>query len=113
MYDTAFRAFDTADYDEALKALDAIDARQPGLAESLNLRGVIYMRQRKFEKAEGGKGYHRIERGYGSFARAFTLPETLDAEKVKADYNAGVLTVTLGKKEVAKSRTVKVEVNGK
>src|SRR5678815_2439790 len=52
MYDTAFRAFDTADYDEALKALDAIDARQPGLAESLNLRGVIYMRQRKFEKAE-------------------------------------------------------------
>jgi Flp pilus assembly protein TadD len=52
MYDTAFRAFDTADYDEALRALDAIDARQPGLAESLNLRGVIYMRQRKFEKAE-------------------------------------------------------------
>jgi Flp pilus assembly protein TadD len=52
MYDTAFRAFDTADYAEALNALDAIDARQPDLAESLNLRGVIYMRQRKFEKAE-------------------------------------------------------------
>ncbi|HEX4666550.1 MAG TPA: tetratricopeptide repeat protein [Chthoniobacterales bacterium] len=52
MYDTAFRAFDAADYDEALKALDAIDARQPDLAESLNLRGVIYMRQRKYEKAE-------------------------------------------------------------
>ncbi len=75
---------------------------------TLTLKG-----ERKFEKAEEGKGYHRIERGYGSFARAFTLPETLDAEKVKADYHAGVLTVTLAKKEIAKPRTVKVEVNGK
>jgi HSP20 family protein len=66
--------------------------------------------ERKFEKAENGKGYHRIERGYGSFARAFTLPETVDAEKVNASYNAGVLTVTFPKKELAKPRTVKVEV---
>lgn len=52
MYDKAFRAFDTAKYDEALKALDAIDARQPDLAESHNLRGVVYMRQEKYDKAE-------------------------------------------------------------
>ena len=41
-----------ARYDDALKALDAIDARQPDLAESLNLRGVVYMRQGKYDKAE-------------------------------------------------------------
>jgi tetratricopeptide (TPR) repeat protein len=51
-YDKAFTAFDDARYDDALKALDAIDARQPDLAESLNLRGVVYMRQGKYDKAE-------------------------------------------------------------
>ncbi|CAN5600107.1 hypothetical protein BH20VER3_BH20VER3_18220 [soil metagenome] len=52
MYDKAFKAFDGGRYDDALKALDTIDARQPDLAESLNLRGVVYMRQGKYDKAE-------------------------------------------------------------
>ncbi|MGI9114273.1 MAG: tetratricopeptide repeat protein [Chthoniobacterales bacterium] len=52
MYDRAFRAFDAANYDQALKELDAIDARKPDLAASQNLRGVIYMRQGIFDKAE-------------------------------------------------------------
>ena len=52
MYDKAFRAYDSANYDKALAALDAIDARQPDLAESLNLRGVVYMRQGKYDRAE-------------------------------------------------------------
>lgn len=52
MYDKAFKAFDRAKYDEALKQLDAIDKVQPDLAESLNLRGVVYMRQAKYPPAE-------------------------------------------------------------
>ena len=52
MYNKAFKAFDSARYEEALTALDAIDAKQPNLAESLNLRGVVYMRQGKYDKAE-------------------------------------------------------------
>ena len=52
MYDKAFRAFDSNNFPEALKNLDAIDARQPDLAESQNLRGVIYMRQGIYDKAE-------------------------------------------------------------
>jgi tetratricopeptide (TPR) repeat protein len=52
MYDKAFRAFDANNFPEALKQLDAIDARQPDLAESQNLRGVIMMRQGIYEKAE-------------------------------------------------------------
>ncbi len=53
MYDRAFRAFDTNNFPEALKELDAIDARQPDLAESQNLRGVILMREGIYDKAEG------------------------------------------------------------
>ncbi|MEP6602381.1 MAG: tetratricopeptide repeat protein [Spartobacteria bacterium] len=53
MYDKAFREFDTNNFVEALKSLDAIDARQPDLAESQNLRGVILMREGIYDKAEG------------------------------------------------------------
>jgi HSP20 family protein len=66
---------------------------------------------RKFEHADKQKGFHRIERGYGNFVRYFSLPETLDTEKVAARYNNGVLTITLPKKEVAKPRTIQVQVN--
>src|SRR6195952_2906434 len=52
MYDKAFREFNTANYAQALKELDAIDARQPDLAESQNLRGVILMREGIYDKAE-------------------------------------------------------------
>jgi len=52
MYDRAYRAFDSANYVQALKELDAIDARKPDLAASQNLRGVIYMRQGIYDKAE-------------------------------------------------------------
>ncbi len=69
--------------------------------------------ERKFEKVEGkGTGYHRIERSYGQFQRYFSLPDTVDPDKVKASYHNGVLTVTLPKKEVAKPRTIKIGVNG-
>ena len=67
--------------------------------------------ERRFEKDETGKGgYHRIERSYGAFARYFTLPDTVDAESVQAEFKNGVLTVTLPKKEAAKPRTIKVAV---
>ena len=67
--------------------------------------------ERKFEEQTNGKGYHRIERSYGSFVRAFSLPDTVEPEKVKADYKAGVLTVTLPKKEVAKPKSIKIDIN--
>ncbi len=72
---------------------------------TLTLKG-----QRKFEGESKERGYHRIERSYGSFARSFTLPETVDPEGVKAEYKAGVLTITLPKKELAKPRSIQVEV---
>jgi len=73
---------------------------------TLTLKG-----KREFEKKDSEKGYHRIERHYGSFMRAFSLPETVDPEKITADYKNGVLKVAVAKKEVAKPRTVKVNVS--
>ena len=66
--------------------------------------------ERKFEREESVKGYHRIERNYGSFVRSFSLPNTFDTEHVGAEFKNGVLSVTLPKKEAAKPRQVKVEV---
>ena len=74
---------------------------------TLTLRG-----ERKFGQEKNEGGWHRLERGYGSFERVFTLPDTVDADAVKADYKNGVLTITLPKKEVAKPRQIKVSVNG-
>lgn len=73
---------------------------------TLTLKG-----ERKFEDQKNGKGFHRIERSYGTFTRAFSLPETVDGEKVKADYKSGVLTITLPKKEIAKPKTINVEIS--
>jgi HSP20 family protein len=67
--------------------------------------------ERKFSTEKTEKGYHRVERGYGAFSRFFALPDTVDGEKVSAAYKDGVLTVTLPKKDVAKPRSIKVEVN--
>lgn len=75
--------------------------------------GVLSLKgERKFEHKEEKAGYHRLERGYGSFARNFVIPDTVDAEKVNAAFKDGVLTVTLPKKEVAKPRAVKVNIAG-
>ena len=65
---------------------------------------------RDFTAVETGGGFHRQERSYGTFHRAFILPETVDIEKVGASYDNGVLKVALPKKELAKPRTIKVAV---
>jgi HSP20 family protein len=54
--------------------------------------------------------YHHIERRYGSFSRSFSLPQTVDSNKVSAEYKNGVLTVRLPLREEAKPRSIKVDV---
>lgn len=66
--------------------------------------------ERKYEKEEKGKKYHRVERAYGSFMRSFTLPEDADGTKVTADYKDGLLNVRLPKSEKAKPKTIEVKV---
>jgi HSP20 family protein len=66
--------------------------------------------ERKFEKEEKEENYRRVERQYGSFTRTFTLPPTVDSEKVEANYEKGVLKVKLAKKAEAKPKQIKVNV---
>jgi HSP20 family protein len=68
--------------------------------------------ERKFEAEEKQQNFHRIERRYGSFFRAFALPTSVDTENVEASYNAGVLRLELSKKLEAQPRQIKVNVGG-
>lgn len=66
--------------------------------------------ERKSEKEEKGKKFHRIERSYGSFLRSFTLPESVSGDKVTAEFKDGMLMVHLPKDEKAKPKTIEVKV---
>lgn len=65
--------------------------------------------ERKHEKEEKGRKYHRVERAYGSFARGFTLPEDADADNVSASHKDGMLTVSVGKSAKARPRQIEVK----
>src|SRR5882724_1637225 len=66
--------------------------------------------ERKFEKEEKEENFRRVERQYGSFTRSFTLPTTVDSEHVSANYDKGVLKISLPKKAEAKPKQIKVNV---
>jgi HSP20 family protein len=66
--------------------------------------------ERKFEKEEKGKTYHRVERAYGTFVRAFTLPDDAEADNIRAEFKDGMLTVHLPKSEKAKPKQIEVQV---
>jgi HSP20 family protein len=74
---------------------------------TLTVRG-----ERKFEKEEKEENFHRIERRYGSFARSFTLPNTVDSNSIHASYENGVLKLELQKRAEAKPKQIKVNVSG-
>ena len=71
---------------------------------------LVIKGEKKFDTEVKEENYRRIERSYGTFHRSFTLPNTVDASKVTAEYKNGVLTITLPFKEEAKPRTVNVDV---
>jgi len=71
----------------------------------LTIRG-----ERKFEKKVDQNNYLRVERAYGSFSRSFSLSNTVNAEAIKADYQNGVITLTIPKREEAKPKQIKVTV---
>ncbi|MEW6159121.1 MAG: Hsp20/alpha crystallin family protein [Verrucomicrobiota bacterium] len=67
--------------------------------------------ERKLEKEEKGKKYHRMERSFGTFIRSFTLPDGADGAKVSAEFKEGVLLVHLPKTELAKPKAVEIKVS--
>jgi len=90
-----------------------LKAELPGInPDDVEIRvedNTLYLKgERKFEVKE--ENLHRVERSYGTFSRSFVLPGTIQADKVKADYENGVLTLTMPKREEAKPRTIKINV---
>ena len=67
--------------------------------------------ERKYEKEETNKKYHRVERAYGSFTRNFMLPEDADEGKIAADFKDGVLKVHLPKSDKAKPKSIEIKVD--
>jgi HSP20 family protein len=72
---------------------------------------LTIMGERKFEKEEKGRRYHRVERAYGTFGRSFSLPDDANPAKVSAEFKDGMLTVHLVKDEKAKPQQVEVKVS--
>jgi len=90
--------------------LEVPGIKQENLDIRLENRTLTVKGERKLERDEKEENFHRIERRYGSFVRSFTLPETVDSDAAKASYDAGVLSISLAKKEAAKPKQVKIEV---
>ena len=68
--------------------------------------------ERKLEKEEKEENFRRVERHYGSFTRSFTLPGSVDTGQVSADYDKGMLKISLPKKAEAKPKQIKVNIRG-
>jgi HSP20 family protein len=105
-------ALDVAEDNEAM----TISAELPGLKkEDVKIKvrdGILTLSgEKKFESETKKENYYRVERSYGNFARSFTLPTTVDADKIEATMKDGVLKVAIPKKPEAKEREVKVEVH--
>jgi HSP20 family protein len=88
----------------------------PGIPrEQVNVEvddGTLHLRgERKIEKDVKEESYHRVERVYGTFHRSFALPDSVDADKVRAELRDGVLEIRLGKREQAKPKQIQVSVN--
>ena len=92
-----------------------VKAELPGMDRkdiTLNLENnVLTLRgERRFEKETKEENYHRIERSYGGFSRAFSIPATVNEERIQADYKDGVLKILLPKKDQAKPKQIQISM---
>jgi HSP20 family protein len=92
-----------------------VKADLPGIdAKDLDIRlenNILTIRgDRKFEKKVNEDNYLRVERAYGSFSRSFSLANTVNSDAIKADYQNGVLTLVVPKREEAKPKQIRVTV---
>src|SRR5439155_18074138 len=98
------------DEKEWLVKADLPEVKKEAVKVTVENGVVTITGERKLEKEEKDKMYHRIERAYGTFMRSFTLPDGADGSKVNAEFKDGVLKVHLPKGEKAKPKAVEVKV---
>jgi len=100
----------TEDDKEYLIKAELPEVKKEDVKVSVQDNVISISGERKSEKEEKGKKYHRVERAYGSFYRSFTLPEDADGGIVAAEFKDGVLKVRLPKSEKAKPKSIEVKV---
>ena len=101
--------FETANHDLVIKA-ELPDVNREDVTVTVENNVLTLRGEKKLPADVRDDQFRRVERDYGSFSRSFTLPNTVDAAKVSADYKNGVLTIRLPFREEAKPRTINVEV---
>lgn len=101
----------TEDDKEYLIKAELPDVKKEDVKVTVENGVVTITGERKFEKEEKGKKYHRIERAYGTFMRSFTLPEGAAGDKISAEFKDGVLKVHLPKSVEAKPKPIDVKVD--
>ena len=92
-----------------------IKAEMPGMKKedvkiSIQDNVLTLKGEKKQEKEEKDKNYHRVERSYGSFCRSFQLPTSVKTDKIKANYRDGVLNITLPKTEEVKPKQIPISI---
>lgn len=90
--------------------LEVPGIRQENLDVQVENKTLTVRGERKFDSEEKKENFHRIERRYGSFVRAFTLPTSVDEDSVQAHYDAGVLKVELNKRAEAKPKQIRIGI---
>lgn len=96
---------------EALTLTTELPGIEPKAVDVRVEDGVLTIKgERKMEKEDKKENYLRVERSYGTFTRSFTLPNTVDPDKVKAEFKNGLLRVAIPKREESKPRSIKVNV---
>ena len=95
-----------------------LEAELPGMnSEDVNIsieNNVLTLHgERRFEKKDESDNFHRVERSYGSFTRSFTLPPTVSSENAQAEFQNGVLRLTLAKREEAKPRRIEIKAGNR
>src|SRR5204863_8184800 len=100
----------TEDDEEYLIKAELPDMKKEEVKVTVENGVLTISGERKFEKEEKKKKYHRVERSYGTFMRSFTLPDDADFSKVNAEFKNGLLTVRVPKSEHAKPKEIEVKV---
>src|SRR5437667_11701994 len=106
---TAYPVADIYDTDDELIVKAELPGVDPKMVDVRLENNVLTIRgERQFEQNIEKENYHRMERSYGSFSRSFTLPTKVEADKIRADFKDGVLSITLPKAESAKAKKIEI-----
>jgi HSP20 family protein len=96
--------------DEVVVKAELPEVNQKDIDIQIENNTLILRGERKLNKETKKENFHRIERAYGTFSRSFTLPGTIDQEKISADYKDGILKISMPKREDTRPKQIKVAI---